>query len=183
MNAAAAIKKYIDACNSYQDAIDSFEEPNYRQKLKEEEVRLRASFQALMNLAGLNQPTIWHSIGSGFNTGRGVTRDKQEAIRWFQRAADAGHAPAMINLGLCLTYPEPASDIAAAIDWFRKAADLDYAGGMVWLGFAYREGRGVPRDDKMYPPDEPHQIKVAKHCFIDTERHRDVRRQTSYRPR
>ena len=35
----------------------------------------------------------------------------------------------------------------------------------------------------LYPPDEPHQIKVAKHCFIDTERHRDVRRQTSYRPR
>jgi hypothetical protein len=34
-----------------------------------------------------------------------------------------------------------------------------------------------------YPPDQLHQLKVAKHCFIDTERHRDVRRLTSYQPR
>jgi TPR repeat protein len=69
-------------------------------------------------------------------------------MRWFQRAAEAGHAPSMVNLGLCLTHPEPSLDAVAAIRWFRKAAENGYAGGMVWLGFSYREGTGVPRDDK-----------------------------------
>ncbi len=48
---------------------------------------------------------------------------------------------------------------------------------------AFRKRLTKIRNEQKYPPDEPHQIKVAKHCFIDTERHRDVRRQTSYRPR
>jgi TPR repeat protein len=148
MNAASAIDKYLAACNTFEDAVDAYDEPDYRKKVQSETQKLQSCFQELLQFAESNNPALWHAIGIGFNIGRGVKRDRQEAMRWFQRAAEAGHAPAMVNLGSCLTYPKPSLDRTAAVSWLRKAAEKGYAGGMVSLGFAYREGDGVPRDDK-----------------------------------
>jgi TPR repeat protein len=33
--------------------------------------------------------------------GTGVTADAREAVRWYLRAAEVGHANAQINLGVC----------------------------------------------------------------------------------
>ncbi len=148
MNEASAIDNYLAACNTYQDAADSYDEPDYRKKVQSEMQKLQSCFQELLQYSESNNPALWHVIGTSFNNGRGVKRDRPEAMRWFQRAAEAGHAPAMVNLGLCLMHPEPALDAAGAIHWFRKAADKGYADGMVWLGFSYREGTGVPCDEK-----------------------------------
>jgi uncharacterized protein len=140
------LEAYKDALNLYQEAQDDYDDPSHLKKFQAQRAVLETRFQNLLNVAELQDPETWHAIGNAFSTGRGTSRDKAEAIRWLQRAAEAGSAPAMVSLGLCLQYPEPALDQAAAIGWFRKAAEKGYASGMVWLGFAYREGRGVPRD-------------------------------------
>ena len=146
MNAALAIDKYIAARDTFQDVVDLFDEPDYPAKVKVQGRKLEKCFQELLQFAESNSPAVWHTIGTGFNTGRGIKRSRPEAMRWFQRAAEAGHTPAMVNLGLCLMHPTPSLDASAAIEWFRKAAAHGDANGMVWLGFSYREGNGVPKD-------------------------------------
>ncbi len=149
MNSGSAIDRYRAVCKTYQDAVDSYDEPDYRKKVQSETQKIHGHvFKNYSRCAESNDPALWHVIGIGFNMSRGSKEHDETrglALR-FQRAAEAGHAPAMVNLGLCLMRPEPALDMVAAVNWFRKAADTGYAGGMIWLGFAYREGDGVPED-------------------------------------
>ncbi len=148
MDDQSQVDAYLEAFKHYQEVQDDYDNPVFLKQLRAQAMVLERCFQSLLQAAGSEQPAVWHAIGTAYNIGRGTKRDKAEAMRWFQRAAEAGFAPAMLNLGLCLHLPAPALDQAAAIYWFHKAAEKGLAGGMVWLGFAYREGSGVPCDHK-----------------------------------
>jgi uncharacterized protein len=100
-------------------------------------------FSRLTRLAMRNDPDVWYALGDAFSHGRGTERDRDEEIRWFQRAAEAGHTHAMVRLGARLRYPE-CDRSGEAILWFRKAAEKGDTGGMTSLGFAYRDGNGIP---------------------------------------
>jgi TPR repeat protein len=39
-------------------------------------------------------------LGFAYERGKGVARDPVEAVRWYQKAAEAGNVYAMNNLGL-----------------------------------------------------------------------------------
>ena len=58
-----------------------------------------------------------------YDEGLGVTEDDAEAVKWYRKAADQGHASAQYNLGLMYQYgkgvPENKSE---ALKWYRKAA-------------------------------------------------------------
>ena len=59
--------------------------------------------------------------------GEGVTRDLDEAVKWYEKAAKKGFGPAQNNLGLILAgnnYSAP--DSCEAVRLFRKAADSGY---------------------------------------------------------
>jgi TPR repeat protein len=43
------------------------------------------------------------NIGFSYERGLGVVKDYQQARKWYDKAADAGHAGAMNNLGLLYT--------------------------------------------------------------------------------
>ena len=62
-------------------------------------------------------------LGDMYSRGNGVTRNDEEALRWYRMAADQGHAGAQNNLGWL--YDEgrgvPADAMEAA-RWYRKAA-------------------------------------------------------------
>ena len=84
--------------------------------------------------------------------GRGVPQDEAEAVRWYRRAADQGHAAAQYNLGGLYLYAEGRGvpqDEAEATRWFRLAADQGLAAAQYNLGglYLYAEGRGVPQDE------------------------------------
>ena len=71
-----------------------------------------------------------------------------QAVQYYRRAADAGNADAMSNLGLMYAAGRGVGwDDGQAVIWHRKAADAGNASGMVKLGSMYAFGRGVPRDD------------------------------------
>lgn len=105
-------------------------------------------FPLLLAMADKCDPEVWYALGDAYSHGRGTHRDRDEEIKWFERAAEAGHSHAMVRLGLRLRFPESAAGISAAIEWFRKAAARGNTGGMINLGFTYRDGHGVPVDDQ-----------------------------------
>lgn len=70
-----------------------------------------------------------------------------EALRWFQRAAQKGYAPAQVNLGVLYTngWATPVN-YAAALRWFREAASQHFAPAYFNLGILYMKGLGVRQD-------------------------------------
>ena len=104
-------------------------------------------------------------LGSLYNSGAGVPYsfrrgfggslslqlpDQTEAAKWYEMAAEGGHAEAAYYLGNL--YAEGSfrfkRDFRKAADWFRKAANLGHAGAMNNLGYLYDEGLGVKQDRK-----------------------------------
>lgn len=67
-----------------------------------------------------------------------------DAARWFQKAANAGYAPAMSILGVFYSagggVPQ---DYELAVQWYRKAAANGYPVAMYNLGVRYADGLGV----------------------------------------
>jgi hypothetical protein len=78
---------------------------------------------------------------------RGSGKDDAEAVRLYRKAADAGDASAMRNLGWMYENGQGvAKDYGEAMRWYRKAADAGDALGMSVLGSAYADGLGVAKD-------------------------------------
>ena len=64
------------------------------------------------------------SDGVMYDFGEGVPENDAEAVKWYRKAADQGHAQAQSNLGVMYVKGEgvPEND-AEAFKWYRKAAD------------------------------------------------------------
>lgn len=78
----------------------------------------------------------------------GVPRDEAEAIVWYRKAAEQGHAAAQHALaGTYETGRLVAKDDAQAMGWFRKAAEQGHESSLLALALAYEYGRGVAKDD------------------------------------
>jgi TPR repeat protein len=91
-------------------------------------------------------------LGDLCSRGGTDTRDFDEAIRWYARAAERGHAGAMTSLGALFadgkgTDPKPAE----AVRLFLTAAKAGVPEAMLNLAGMYRDGRGVlPSADEAY---------------------------------
>lgn len=88
-----------------------------------------------------------------FQLGRALLAAKQggEAVRWLRKAAEAGHAFAMIYLGNAHSSANPqvsgvAKDNAEALRWYRSAAETGEGEGLLAMGLVYVNGTGVIRD-------------------------------------
>lgn len=79
--------------------------------------------------------------------GVGVVRDRQEAVRWFDRAARQGHAMAINMMGRCydLGWGVPIDKVRAA-EWFRVASAQGLDWGMYNYATALALGAGVAED-------------------------------------
>ena len=74
--------------------------------------------------------------------------DDREAVFWYRKAAEQGHAHAQFCLGLSFADGKgvPADDREAAF-WCRKAAEQGHPYAQFFLGLCYADGTGVPADD------------------------------------
>ena len=62
--------------------------------------------------------------GERYFNGTGLAQDYAEAVKWYRRAAEKGHADAENNLGNCYYYGKGVpQDYTEAVKWYRKAAD------------------------------------------------------------
>ena len=103
----------------------------------------------LRQIAGQGDAPAQTELGERYKDGRdGVQQDDGEAVTWFRRAVEQGHAGGQSNLGfMYATGRGVAQDDGEAVTWFRRAAEQGRAGGQSNLGFMYSTGRGVAQDD------------------------------------
>jgi TPR repeat protein len=89
------------------------------------------------------------NLGFMYHNGRGVPPDYAQAVTWYRKAADQGHAEAQYNLGVMYAKGEGVpQDDKQAVTWYRKAADQGHAEAQNNLGLIYASGKVVPQDDK-----------------------------------
>ena len=101
----------------------------------------------LRRIAEQGEAAAQTELGARYETGRGVTRDYEEAVRWYRRAVDQGHARGQASLGAAHSNGTGVPhDDEAAVPWFRRAAEQGDARGQNGLGFMYANGWGVRED-------------------------------------
>ena len=77
------------------------------------------------------------------------SKDYAEAVKWYRKAAEQGHADAQYNLGICYRNGYGVTqDNDEAVKWYRKAAEQGLASAQCNLGYCYEKGKGVPQDEK-----------------------------------
>jgi hypothetical protein len=87
------------------------------------------------------------ALAEAYFYGRGVVEDRQEAIKWYTKAAEAGDPSAQASLGLCAFRGWGcAKDCFAAMKWFTKAAEAGNLSAMNGLAYCYLHGFGVEKD-------------------------------------
>ncbi|MDR1651795.1 MAG: sel1 repeat family protein, partial [Synergistaceae bacterium] len=89
------------------------------------------------------------TLGGFYAEGYGVQRNFSRAREWYEKAAEAGMAEGVYNVGVCWeTGMGSAADPAEAVGYFRRAADeMNLPQAMFKMSAVLDEGAGVPRDE------------------------------------
>lgn len=106
------------------------------------------ALQLFRPLAEAGEAEAQVGMAFAYYDGLGVPQDHAQALAWFTKAAEQGHALAANNLGYMHRNGQggvPASDAEAAI-WFRKAAEGGDDNGQVNYAEMLEKGLGVPHD-------------------------------------
>ena len=83
-----------------------------------------------------------------YYNGIGVTQNYKEAVKWYTKAADQGHAQSTFNLGVMYYNESKFLKIMQAKQYFEKAKNKGNAAAQNYLGLIYLDGHGVDKDFK-----------------------------------
>jgi uncharacterized protein len=88
------------------------------------------------------------ALAKAYDLGKGVPKDEEKAVQWWEKAAEHGNVSAQVSLGgvysLGAGVPK---NYAAAVRWWKKAAEQGDVTAEGNLGTAYGLGMGVPKDE------------------------------------
>jgi TPR repeat protein len=111
------------------------------------EIDKQSDFEAIKAKAENGDAIAQYKLGVCYDTGKVVTKDDSEAIKWFRKAAEQNNSDAECNLGLCYANGEGANkDVVEAVKWYRKAAEQNNPAAQCLLGGCYLAGEGVTKD-------------------------------------
>ena len=86
-------------------------------------------------------------VGVLYDNGEGVDKDLQQALNWYQKAADGGYADAQYAIGIHHERGEGLPrDLAAAERWYLKAANQEHVISQFALSVHYLNGEGPAQD-------------------------------------
>src|SRR5208337_2946327 len=112
--------------------------------------RLRAAVSICLLLVVVPDATLLHATTlHGVHAlvqavvGQAAAPDAQKTREEYEKAAAAGNAKAMANLGYLY---DRGQDYQKAKEWYEKAAARGSATAMNNLAFLYYQGHGVPQD-------------------------------------
>jgi uncharacterized protein len=113
-----------------------------------DELKTDAKFlEQTVTQAKAGDPVAQCALGACFESGQGVAKDLEQAVKWYRMAADQGDAMAQCALGNCYEKGQGVARSATnAVAWYAKSAAKGFARGQYLLGACYAEGRGVARD-------------------------------------
>ncbi len=102
-------------------------------------------FYDLPYLVGEDKEDINELYTSGYNFDR--QKNYKEAVMWYRKAAERGHAQAQVNLGTLYSKGLGVGrDYIETVKWYRKAAEQEHSQAQNNLGVMYSEGQGVEQD-------------------------------------
>ena len=88
-----------------------------------------------------------NNLGVAYDSGRGVERNFEEAVKWYRIAAERGESTAKSNLGLKYLHGQGVEqNYEEALKWFRASAEHSNPLGMTNLGSMYYNGWGVEKN-------------------------------------
>ena len=91
----------------------------------------------------------WHQKGNKYCYGNNVPQDDAEAIKWYRKSAELGHAAAQYRLAFMYYCGSGVQEnLTEAVRWYRKAADQGHAFAQHAIGECYSEGTGVLKNDE-----------------------------------
>jgi TPR repeat protein len=98
-----------------------------------------ADLQTLLQQAGSGELEAQYAIGNAYHLGlAGTDAHLPTAMRWYHKAASAGHVDAQVNLGVIfvddIVRAGGTRNIEQARHWFKRAADRGDAQAMFFLG-------------------------------------------------
>ncbi|MDE0335520.1 MAG: tetratricopeptide repeat protein [Defluviicoccus sp.] len=110
-------------------------------------------FAGARTLSGLLRPAVALCVALAVGTAASAQKPVKtpstygDAMRWYQKAAEAGSPQAQFLLGMKYDNGVGADpDPGRAVDWFRRAAEGGHALAQYRLASALNEGRGVERN-------------------------------------
>lgn len=106
---------------------------------------LSAETKALMAKGELGDADAQFQVAGAYDTGRGAPHNRSDAVKWYLKAAEQGHAESQNSLGSIFLEDR---DFKQAIYWFEKASAQSNAQAVNSLAYMYDLGLGVPRDRK-----------------------------------
>ena len=141
---SGTLKSSIDKFASLSDSelVNMGVEANKKGNYSEE-------FQCYLKALEINENNKYaqSNIGLCYEYGRGVNQDYYEAVKWYRKAAEQGHAGAQKNLGICYYNGRGVTqDYYEAVKWYRKAAEQGNANAMSWMGYFFENGEGVTKN-------------------------------------
>lgn len=98
-------------------------------------------------LAQAGDADAQHALGMMSEYGHGVSRDDEEAARWYLKAAEQEHAEAQYRLGVLHDNGwGVALDDSLAVEWYGRAAQLGHTFAQHDLAFMHFNGTGAEKD-------------------------------------
>lgn len=89
----------------------------------------------------------WCRKGIRHYYGWGAPQDYAQAVHWFLKAAEQGHANAQCHLAFCYRRGKGVpQDYAQALQWYHKAEEQGNAEAQFQLGWCYVDGSGGPKN-------------------------------------
>jgi uncharacterized protein len=86
-----------------------------------------------------------YGVGLSFSKGFGLYEgNEDQAIPYFQSAADEGHAEAAYELGRI--YESYKSDVDVAFQWYLKGAEGGYVSAQTRVAWLFSQGKGTEKD-------------------------------------
>ena len=110
----------------------------------------RQEFAEVAKRAGQGDPEAQYTLGEVYNGEiecEGVKENASEAMRWYLKAAELGHAAAQNSLGVLYYDGRGVNrDYNKAFDWYLKSAKQNYHWGQYNVGDCYYNGTGVKKN-------------------------------------
>ena len=133
--------------NTYHTYLKALQSPHLH--LEAYDFSLLAPILMYRRAAEMGDLEAMRSLVICYNTGQGRLQgrlriDETKIMEWYKKAAEAGNARAMCNLGYAYAYGQGGlrKDETKAVEWYQKAAEAGNARAMYNLGLCYHNGQG-----------------------------------------
>ncbi len=105
------------------------------------------ALRELKPLAERGNVNAQYYLGTMYDNGRAVRKDRALAVQWYTKSAEQGNSDAQYNLGIMYSTGDGVEqDYQQAARWYRKATELGDLDAQTNLATLYSNGTGVTKD-------------------------------------